>query len=283
MAIKFITLLILVTSSFYASASLNEIKHRYNEEHQKILNEVEEEELDPEDYSLELKELYFQTYQTEANLFLKNDQFEQSTTQLQSILEAFEYKEDEVSKISEKIEAHQKELQQKKFQKNYSLEINYLSWQREIDIKSPTIKNKIIVTNQATCLGGGLHFSNAYYVYGVEGCLLTGTGDTKEKKSPPKYKESDIPLWGIKTSLNAGMIVSTAGAQLGVKLPLLYSIQNLKNPPDNTFKLKEDHKILFFPTLYTRLPLGTFFIQSEIGPFLDQSNTLYSIGAGFTF
>lgn len=284
MAIKLAFILILLSTKLGAQTAWDEITEKYSSTHQEIIKIVEEEEdLESDEYPESLKSLYYKAYEEAVNNFIQTDHISDNTNLLQSILESLEYKEDEVSQLADEVEAHKKELVKKKYKGSYFLDANFLSWQREIELKSSLHKSKIILTNQAYCLGGGYKIKNAYYAFKADGCLFSGTGDSKEKKSPPFYKESNVPNFGGRLSLNAGLVVSSSGAEIGLKLPLLFVNQDIKSPSNSSYQLKEENDFHFIPSLYSAWPLGKYFVQTEIGTFLDQSSTFYALGLGFTF
>lgn len=284
MVIKFIFLAIILTQNLYAQTGIQEIISKYPKQHQEILQRLEEDEtIDGEKISQDLKKMYFEEYLKTSNAFLESDVLDSENELLKNILENLEHNEEEVEQISEKIISHKKIIENKKFRFKKFLDVQFISWQREISLKSNADKNSIILTNQAICVGGGLVRSNAYFFYGIDSCLFSGSGDTKEKNSPPSYKESNIPLWGIKNSILSGLKTSSAGAEIGLKLSSLLNFQELQNPTNSGYKLKQDNQNLFFTSLFIKIPLDNFIVQSEIGFFLDQDSTYFSVGFGRKF
>ncbi len=284
MAMKIIFILFCLSQNLWASSWSEEIQHKYPKEHEEIIQLLtEEEELDVEKYPQDLKQIYFDHYSKIAQDFVKTGVLNPDHQTLRNILENLEFKEEETEKTSEGIIAYQKELEKRVFRNDLFLGLQFISWQREVSLNSATDNNQIVVTNRALCLGGGVTRSNASYFYGIDSCAFLGSGDTKEKNSPPNYKESNIPNWGIKTSLQAGIVTSSTGAKLGPKLSSFFNNQKLQNAANSGYRLKPEEKNLFLASLFIKVPLKKLAVQTEIGTFLDQDSTYFSLGGDWNF
>ena len=279
---KCILIFILICSTA-AAHSLSEAERRFPQEHSQILDIVKQDDfLEPDEYSNELKEIYFNAYKINVKKVKEGDIGDEKLPLLQAIVEGLEYKEDEVQQIMTDLEHHQKLILKRQWHKNFEATISLVSFQRHIDLSSPSRTQKLISTSKASCLGGGLSFKNSFWSLTSHGCVLFGNSNIKEKKATPLYKESSVPLWGAKITQRAGMIVSSSGSELGLSLPIILYYSDLKNPSGN-YKVKDDKKFTVAPALYGKWALGKLFLDTEIGQFIDQSNTYYSIGLGFKF
>lgn len=279
-------LIALLSFSVFGATSEDLILQKYAKPHREILRLIEEEEtIDSDEYSDELKELYFKALNERADIILQSDSKieDPAYNQYRTILTELEYMETEADEIHEKVTAHLKELEKRTFSMKKRVFADFISWQRGIDLNSSTAKNTIILTNSGLCLGGGVSFENDYFTYGADGCFFYGSGHAKEKKTPPQYKESHIAMSGVKASLSAGAFVSSARAEIGFKLPVLYNVQDLKNPPGGSWKLDDDSDLLVMASLYSRWPFEKFDLHTEFGTFLDQSSIFYSLGIGYKF
>lgn len=263
--------------------SLELAKNKYPAKHAEIIQLLEEEEfLEVDEYNDELKEIYFKALQNKVKEFKKTDKADSELTLLQSILEGLEYQEDEVRALSAEVEAHQKHLINKKWNKGYESSVGFVSFQRHVDLKSSTNKQKLINTAKASCFGAGLNIKNSYWSLTTHGCFLVGNSNIKEKKGSPQYKESAVPLWGAKLTQRFGMIVSSSGAEIGLAIPFIFQSQNLKSPGAN-YKVVDDKNFMVAPALYGRWALEKLYFDTEIGQFMDQSNTYYSLSVGYKF
>ena len=100
------------------------------------------------------------------------------------------------------------------------------------------------------------------------------------------YKQSNISIYGLKTSIGAGMLVSSLGVEVGLKLPLLYSDYTLDSPDQSKFsgyKVDEGSSLMGMASLYTRFPVGKWFFQTEFAKVIGKDLTLWALGAGLTF
>ncbi|MFA5582577.1 MAG: hypothetical protein WDA09_00050 [Bacteriovoracaceae bacterium] len=279
---KYLVILLIFSTSTLAR-SLEDAQNKYPKEHQEIIEVIQNDDfLEPEDYETELKEIYFSALNEKVKNFKKSGIEDKDIPLLVSILESLEYKEQEVMTIGREISDYKKMLIAKKWNREFHLNASFISFQRHITLKSPSQKQKLINTAKASCLGGGFSYKNSFWSLQTEGCFLIGESNLKEKKGSPQYKESAVPLWGAKLTQRFGMVVSSSGAELGLSIPLIFTSQNLKNPP-GSYKVKDDNSFTFAPALYGKWALGKLFLATEIGQFTDQSNTYYSIGIGAKF
>lgn len=263
--------------------SLELAKTKFPTKHAEIIQLLEEEEfLDSDQYDDELKEIYLKAYQNKVDKFKKTDETDSELTLLQNILEGLEYQEDKVRELLSEVEAHQKHLIAKKWSKGYESSVGLVSFQRHVDLKSTTNKQKLINTAKASCIGGGFNIKNSYWSLTTHGCFLVGNSNIKEKSGTPQYKESAVPLWGAKLTQRFGMIVSSTGSELGLAIPFIFHSQDLKNP-GASYKVVDDKNFIVAPSLYGRWALGKLYFDTEIGQFIDQSNTYYSLNIGYKF
>jgi hypothetical protein len=198
-------------------------------------------------------------------------------------LEEHEYEEGKVDQIHEKVEAHLRALEDKKFVKSGYAFIDYSSWQENLTLKTPSGKRTLIATNQAECLGAGFGKRNARYHLGGEGCFLYGRGDVGSESSAISYKQSNVYGKGFKFTPTAGLIVSSGGAELGFKIPIIWFDQKFGNPSQAGYSLTQASAIQAFASIYARWPLGSWFLQSDIGKNVGRDLTLWSLGFGKNF
>jgi hypothetical protein len=170
---------------------------------------------------------------------------------------------------------------QHSYQKSKLVFIDYLSWQQEGEIKSGNERSNIIITNQGVCPGAQNSWVKDTYRSFFDGCFIIGSGNTGSEKNNITYNQSGISAFGIKASLGMGMFVSSAKAEIGLKIPFMYVHQSLTEP--SGANIKKPDEVMMLGSLYSRWPFESWFIQTEFGKFLVKDLTLFSIGAGHEF
>lgn len=289
--------LIVFVSNAWAQTELelmDQINKKHKKENTRLLKAMEaEDEIDSEKYSDELKDIYWKFYESQSGRILDAKKLSDKVKALQEEflkkkgpLVALEHNEDEADKLEEKVVAHMKLLHDKIYHKNKYVFIDYVSWQREASIKSATARTPLIITSHGVCAGGGWGYQNAFYHVFLDGCFMYGYGNVGAEVSSLTYKQSNIPTYGFKASVGAGMIVSSLGAEVGLKLPVLYSHLELDRPDQNKFPgYKVDEETPFMPmaSLYSRWPVQKWFIQTEFAKVIGKDLTLWALGAGHTF
>lgn len=193
------------------------------------------------------------------------------------------YKEDESEELSNKVENHIKELQNKTYHKTSFVFIDWISWQREADLKSATAKNTLILTNRGLCAGGGWGVENSSYHAFVDGCFVYAEGNVSQTKNNLTYKQSNISTYGLKASIAAGKYISSKKAEVGFKIPLLYAPQSLENPSQPGVSVDDPKPFSAMASVYGRWPVNQWYFQTEFGWFLDQDVSWWSLGAGYKF
>lgn len=234
------------------------------------------------------KESVWQRFEESGNEILRSDRITPEISKKheelkkdQSELEDLEYKENETESLSTKVEAHLKNLEAKIYQKNFELNLTYLSFQREADFKSPTAQSKLIITNDVFCLGGAYGVANQKYHYFVDGCAFYGKANVGSVKNTVTYQQDTIDTYGAKISPAAGIFVSSIRSEVGLKIPILYTHQKLTRPSNTS--LKEGSDIEAVASFYYRFPVEKWFLQMEYGKFLSQDTTMWGLGTGFIF
>ena len=159
--------------------------------------------------------------------------------------------------------------------------VDTMSWQQEGRIKTTTASSKFILTNKAVCAGGSLSWETQVLRTFIDGCFLYGQGNAGSEKSTITYDQSDISLYGVKASLGGGLIVSSAKAEVGLKIPVMFVGQNYTKPSSTS--LTEPSPFLLMGSLYSRWPFQQWFVQTEFSKIVGNDLTLFSLGAGYKF
>lgn len=261
-------------------------------EESKLLKEIEKSaDIDSAKYSKSLKEKYFHSYQTQADNIIHShgkpsEQTLKEFDQTEGVLAALEYEEGKVDQISEQVEQHLKAEEAKEYHTQTFAFADFISWQQDFSIKTPVGKKSLIATNKGYCAGAGYSYHNANYHFFSDGCFLYFRGDAATQNTTVTYHQSDVYGYGFKLSVGAGMYVSSAKAEVGFKIPLMYTRQDFDDPNQATFpgtKISQPRSMNSFASLYTRWPFDRWFFQTEFGKRLDEDLTLWSLGFGYKF
>lgn len=196
-------------------------------------------------------------------------------------LEDMEYKENETYALSSSVEAHVRDLKKDVLQKQYDFGLSYLSFQKEIDFKNNLGKSKLILTSNVLCAGGSYGVANEKYHYWLDACALYGKTNVGNESNTTTFQQDNIDTYGLKLSPAIGIFTSSNKSEVGFKTPLLYSHQTLSRPTGTPLREGSDFQLL--GSFYFRFPVKKLFFQMELGKFLSQDVTLWSLGTGYRF
>jgi hypothetical protein len=268
------------------------IEMRHHSLHQKLIQDISRgETIDGEDYPEALKLLYWNLmndygviileYKNQSEMMKKDHQ---NFLMYSNILSELEFREDETDKFNDKITAHLTYLSNKAYKFTKSLSALYISWQSESTLKGPNSQTGLVVTNRGMCLGGEAGWENSFYHFYVDGCFLIGSGGVStDASSPIIYKQSNVTAYGAKFAPGASMIVSSSGSRIGMKLPLIYSVQKLQEPGNNAYHVSENSPLSLIASLYSRWQFDKWYFQTEFGKYILQEQTFWGIGLGKNF
>lgn len=272
--------------------SIRLIKKEYPRHHKKLLSDVSKgETIDGDDYPEALKVLYWnlmndygnilESYKSASTLIKKDHQH---YLIFSKILSELEFREGKVDKYNDKIVAHIQYLENKVYRFSKSLSFQYMSWQQESTLESATTKTGLVVTNRGICVGGDMGVENSFYHFYVDGCMFAGSGGvSSDASSPIKYQQSNVPAFGAKFAPGASMIVSSSGSRIGLKLPVIYSIQKLQEPSNTAFDIKSESPLSFVASLYSRWQFQRWYFQTEFGKYIQTEQTYWGLGIGKKF
>lgn len=196
-------------------------------------------------------------------------------------LEDREYQENETYNLSTRVEAYVKDLKEDVLQKQYELGLSYLSFQKEMDFKNNLGKSKLILTSNVLCAGGSYGVANEKYHYWLDACAFYGKTNVGNESNTTTFQQDNIDTYGLKLSPAFGIFTSSNKSEVGFKTPLLYSHQTLSRPTGTTLREGSDFQLL--GSFYFRFPVKKLFFQMELGKFLSQDVTLWSLGTGYRF
>ncbi len=267
------------------------IKKEYGKLHKAILSDMKQgNTIDADAYPKSLKIIYWnlmndygrimQGYKDVQEVNAKDRQHYASFSKLLSELE---FREKEVDKLNDEITAHIQYLENKVYKFTFGFNLQYLSWQQVSTLEGPTTSTSLIVTNRGYCAGVEAGVENYRYHYYVDACLMLGSGGVSSTGSAINYQQSNIPAYGVKGGPGISMIVSSSRSRIGIKLPVIYNIQELSQPRNAGYSVKEESPVSFVATLYSRWQFEKFFLQTEFGQYVQKDQTLWSLGIGKSF
>lgn len=269
------------------------IKTKYGPLHKKLLNDVRRgETIDSEEYPEALKVLYWnlmndygtilKSYRTHSTLIIKDHQHYLIFSKLLSELE---FREGKVDKYNDKIVAHIQYLENNVYKFTSSVSFQYISWQTESTLNGPSADTGLVITNRGLCVGGDAGVENAFYHFYVDGCLFAGSGGVASDASTPAitYRQSNVGAYGAKFGPGASMIVSSSGSRIGVRLPVIYTLQKLQEPQNNNYSISENSPVSFVASLYSRWQFEKWYFQTEFGKYIQTEQTYWGLGIGKRF
>ena len=268
------------------------IKQSHASEHKKLLSQIKNgDTVDGEEYPESLKVLYWnlmndygkivEGYHDQSQLIEKDHRH---YLMFSKILSELEFREGQVDKFNDRIMAHLQYLEKKVYNFSSSWSISYISWQTESTLQGPTTRTGLIVTNSGSCLGGDVGYENYLFHFYVDGCVFAGSGGVAaDSSSAITYQQSNVPAYGLKAGPGASMIVSSSKSRIGVKLPVIYTLQKLQEPSNPGYDIKEDSPLSFVASLYSRWQFDKWYLQTEFGKYIQAEQTFWGLGIGRTF
>jgi hypothetical protein len=268
------------------------INKKYLELHQKLLQQVSKgETVDAEEYPEALKVLYWnlmndlgnilESYK-DASTLIKKDH--QHYLVFSKLLSELEFREGKVDKFNDRIVAHILFLESSVYKFSKSLSFQYISWQTETNLESPGSKLGLLITNRGLCIGGDAGIENAFYHFYMDGCFFAGSGGvSSDANAPITYKQANVPAFGAKFGPGASMIVSSSGSRIGIRIPVIYTLQKLQAPANNNYTVKSVSPISIVTSLYSRWQFQRWYFQTEFGKYVQTEQTYWGLGIGMNF
>lgn len=280
-----------------ASLNMRLVKIKFFKEHQFINREIKNDSsIDSDNYPKVLLVLYWNIFKNLSRQILLatertpvvEDELRQFNF-VRVILENLEFRERQVDKTNDEVLAHLKSLEDGKYRLNTRLFVNYLSWQRKVDLLIAGNTSPIVITNKGLCAGGALGIQNASYSFFLDGCALLASGEIQSQNTSPTYQQSAIPVRGFMGGIGVGKIVSPTGAEIGFKIPIMMASQKLTQPPTSSpscaagCNIEEPPTMSIMGSLYSRWHFSNVYFQTELSKFIDQDAVLWSLGTGYRF
>ncbi|HXH75002.1 MAG TPA: hypothetical protein VNJ08_08555 [Bacteriovoracaceae bacterium] len=268
------------------------IKRFYDKDHTKILRSIKSgETLDSDEVAEPLKIHYWNLFNDYANI-LRQYQTKSQTLSTDhrhfrafaKILSEVEFREGKVDKTVDSITAHLQYLDDKIYHFKTSFSFLYVSWQQEANLEGPAGNIALVITNRGFCTGGEMGLENYLFHFYLDGCLLYGSGGVKNtERSGPDYQQSNLPAYGLKGGPGASVIVSSSGSRIGIKIPVLYSLQEITNPDQAGYSVSGNANISILTTLYSRWQFDKWYLQTEFGKYVQEEESFWGLGIGRIF
>jgi hypothetical protein len=270
------------------------IKKHYATQHQKLLAALKRgDTIDGDNYSEALKVLYWNLF-TDYGQILKGYNKDSQLVEMDNkyfllfskLLSELEFREGKVDKYNDAIIAHRQYLSNKIYNFKSSWSIQYVSWQQDATLKHATAgESGLIITNKGYCAGGDVGYENYRFHFYVDGCFLYGSGGVKNNDQDliDNYQQSNVPAYGIKAGPGASIIVSSSKSRIGIRLPMLYTVQKLTTPTTPGYTVEQGSNIAFITSLYSRWQFNKWYFQTEFGKYIQQEQTFWGLGIGKEF
>lgn len=266
------------------------IKMKFETEDNKLKKAIQDSEsIDGEEYPKGLKVIYwsmFNSYsslvQAQTSLGPELDKYKAGYDTYYKYLSDLEFRDDQANKVADKVNLHLKYLEDKIYHFRWGPSLQYVSWQQAGTLTKGAIDRSLIITNTGVSIGLDVGMENYRYHFYLDGGILYGTGNVQNSEGSI-YQQSNVPAYGVKIGPGASVIVSKSRSRIGLKFPLLYSIQELTQPADQTIKVKDDPKLVVIPSLYSRWYFGNLYFQAEFGKYLGDDKSFWGVGTGYSF
>ena len=267
---------------------------KYKDQHKDIIKKMREKEtLDMEDYPKSLPIYYWYLYNDYALLLMqyKNISHPQLAKDRKAynyfgqILSELEFREGKAEKINNNVVNHLQYLENKVYRFTWSANLQYVSWQHDATLhRQSSGKNTgLIITNSGYCVGGDAGIENGFYHFSVDGCLLVGSGGVSSYGDPNITYKQNTPAFGLKIGPSASMIVSSSKSRIGIGLPLIYTSQELSQPGDPDYRVKDGGPLSALATINSRWQFGQWYIRTEFGQYFKKQESFWGLGFGKQF
>jgi hypothetical protein len=269
------------------------IKANFEADHKKILVKLKNSDtVDGDEVPKALKVLYWNLLNDYGEIIkgydslskrLDKDQVHYNT--FSKILGEIEFRESKVDKKNEEIIGHIQFVTNKVYKRTSSFFISYVSWQQDAEIrKNDGSHAGLILTNKGFCPGGETGWENYLWHFSIDGCFMFGSGGVSKQGTSTirKYQQSNIPAIGFKASPGISMIVSSTRSRIGIKIPIIYTMQKL-TPPSSAYTMKQDSPLSIVTSLYSRWQFPNWYFQTEFGKYVSKESTFWGFGIGKSF
>jgi hypothetical protein len=269
------------------------IKANFAAKHRQLLLDIKKgETIDGDEVPKALKVLYWNLLDDYGEIIKGYDRLSTRMDKDQShfntfskILGEVEFRESKVDKKNEEIVGHIQLVTNKVYKRSSSFFLSYVSWQQDAEIrKNDGSQAGLILTNKGFCAGGETGVENYLWHFSIDGCLLIGSGGVSKQGTSTirKYQQSNIPAVGFKTSPGISMIVSSSKSRIGIRIPIIYSVQKL-TPPSSDYTMKQDSPLSVVTSLYSRWQFQNWYFQTEFGKYVSKESTFWGFGIGKSF
>lgn len=270
------------------------VKKHYGRQHNRLLAAIKRgDTIDGDDYPEALKVLYWNLftsygqilkgYDHDSSLVEKDNKY---FTLFSKLLSELEFREGKVDKYNDTIIAHRQYLTNKIYHFKKSWSVQYVSWQQDATLKHATAgEGSLIITNKGLCAGGDMGYENYRWHFYVDGCFLYGSGGVKNNDQDliDNYQQSNVPAYGFKGGPGASLIVSSSRSRIGLRIPMIYSVQKLTTPTDPGYSVDQGPAFAFIGSLYSRWQFDKWYFQTEFGKYIQQEQTFWGLGFGKEF
>lgn len=270
------------------------INKGFKTQHKEILGLTKEnEELEQGKYPKILIGLYWNLLNSFGELILLENEDSAKVSQiykqfqmLQNILIELDALPEKSEEFVDNVQSYRQRLIDQIYSFKSEFFVQYISWQQEASLVNQNGSEiGLIITNKGLCSGGNAGIENYRFHFYIDACFFYGAGSVKNynQNSLASYQQSNIPAYGLKTGPGASINISSTKSKIGIKLPLIYSIQKLESPTSGTFSIVEGSSLAFVASLYSRWQFESWHFETEFGNYLGVKQTFWGLGAGVSF
>jgi hypothetical protein len=272
--------------------NLKLISKGFSKQHRQLVSQIKAKKtVNPDQYHAFQKGLYWNIFSNYGILIQeypkKSQALEEDLRQFQmfqKILSELEHREGEADRLGDQVAAHITYLSDVIYRFSASWSVKYISWQRgaELTRLDNNLKADLILTNAGTCFGGDVGIENNFNHFYLDGCMLVGAGGVSAYGDPLlTYRQANVPAYGFKAGVGASRIVSSSKSRIGLRVPIVYTVQNLTAP--SGYSVSDSATLGIFTTLYSRWHFGKWYFETEFGRNVSSIDSLWSLGLGRSF
>jgi hypothetical protein len=274
--------------------TLRMLNNRYAQQHKELILQVRNNKtVEGENFPEAMKIMYWSIFKDYAYLIKKSNKTSVELAKdakffsfYYKILSELEFREIQVDKLNEQVSSYVKYLSDKIYHFSYSFNFQLVSWQKTSSIQNSSagIEGDLIITNIGYCLGGDAGLENEFHHFYVDGCLLLGSGGVSANAdSQITYSQSQVPAHGFKGGVGYSKIVSSSKSRIGVRIPIVYTVQELNAPADPLYTVDSDAQLDVLVSLYSRWHFQKWYFQTEFGKYTAGDENLWGLGIGRSF
>lgn len=223
-----------------------------------------------------LVQIYMREYAKSSND--RRERFRKNAKRLLDILTESDYEEDDaVEELLANLERFVKAKKDKIYNTNYYGSFDYISWRDKIELVTPSgLKVNLKTSNQGYCVGGGVKFENATYVWNLGGCYAFTNATVGTSQSEISYFQKNVPVNMLMFTPGTLWKPRSGEVAIGMSFPLAYRSGDFTEPEGYTLESKV--KFTYGYLLEGHWKLNPLDFVLKFGKVVGMSSSLWSFG-----